>query len=268
MEIELLPFISRALVATLLVSCVCGVLGVFVVLRGIAYVGEGLSHAAFAGVALAAICSLPVTPTTIVFCIIVAFLIRYTSRKGRLREDTSTGIFFSTSMALGLILISASKGKNIDIIGYLFGSILSVTYLNLIYSGVLVLLVLSVIYVFFKEFSLITFDSDLAEILNVPVERLTYLLYALIALTVVSAVQLVGVILVSSLLITPAATSLQFAKSLRGSILFSVFFSVSAGMFGLIASIALNTPPGATIALFSTLLFLISLLIQRSKRIL
>jgi ABC-type Mn2+/Zn2+ transport system permease subunit len=251
-------FIQRALLAGVVVGFVCPVVGVFVVLRGLAFVGEGIAHAAFTGIALGILLGIPPLGGALLFCGAVSLLIAFVSNRGRIREDVGTGIFFSSSIALGVLLLSRAGRGGGDLMGYLFGSILAISTPDLIVSGVLCVVVVVCVGLFYKELVTVVFDEELASLIGIPSRALTYLLFLLIALTVVACLRIVGIVLVSSLLVTPAATALQFSRDIDRAVVVSALIGVTVTETGLIASFLLDTPPGATVALFSTVLFLVS----------
>lgn len=265
--IELLSygFMQRALAAGAVVGLVCSIVGVFVVLRGLSFIGAGISHAAFAGVAVSLLLGIPPLFGAFVFCALIAVVIGYASRAGRIREDTSIGIFFAASMAFGVALLGALPGSNVDVFSYLFGGILTVGRFDLYLSLVLGAVVLGLVWLFYKELVAVVFDENLARIGGTPAVFLAYLLLVLLALTVVVSMSLVGVILVSALIVTPAATALQLARDFDRVVLVSAIIGVGSTEAGLVLSYYLNTAPGPSIVLLSTLIFLMAVLVRRSR---
>ena len=260
MEILRLGFMQRALTAGFMVGTLCALLGVFIVLKNFSFVSAGISHAAFGGVALGYLLRTDVILTTLVFCILVGLGITLLTQKSSLREDTVVGIFYASTMALGIFLLGFSQGYTVDLFGYLFGSILAVTRSDLVIiastlTGVLLLLLL-----FFKEFIAITLDPETTKALGTPVEGFQYLFTALVAMVIVVAIRVVGIVLVSALMVIPAATALHLSQEIKRVIFLSALFSITSCAFGLVLSFYLNTPSGATIVLLSTGFFLASLL--------
>jgi len=260
------PFMQRALVVGGVTGLVCGILGVFVVLRGVAFVGEGISHAAFAGIALGILLGAPPLGIALLFCVAISMLVAYVSRTGGLREDTGSGIFFSSSIALGAVLLSTSKRSAGEVMSYLFGNILTLTSSDITLSLSLSAITLLCVLLLFKELETLVFDEDLALMLGIPVQLFTYILFALIAITVVSSLKVVGIILVSSLLITPAATALQLSRDFDRVVILAGAIGVAVVEVGLAVSYYLDSPPGATIALLSTIVFLFSVLWKNTPR--
>lgn len=266
MDILQYTFMQRALIAGVIVGALCAIIGVYVVLRGMSFVGAGIAHASFGGVALGFLLGINPIITAVFFCIATALGIGAISRKGDIKEDTAVGIFFSATMALGILFIGLSKGYSIDLFGYLFGSILAVTQFDLIVTTVVGIIVLLIIAVLYKEFMFISFDAETAAIAGIPVVTLYYLLLAIIALTIVVSIKVVGIILVSALIIIPAATAFQIAEDFRLMMLLSTIFGVVSSIGGLFLSYALNTASGATIVLLATVIFFVTAAISPRRR--
>ncbi|MHC9540496.1 MAG: metal ABC transporter permease [Vulcanimicrobiota bacterium] len=266
MDILQYTFMQRALIAGAIVGALCAIIGVYVVLRGMSFVGAGIAHASFGGVALGFLLGINPIITAVFFCIATALGIGAISRKGDIKEDTAVGIFFSATMALGILFIGLSKGYSIDLFGYLFGSILAVTQFDLIITTVVGIIVLLIIAALYKEFMFISFDAETAAIVGIPVVTLYYLLLAIIALTIVVSIKVVGIILVSALIIIPAATAFQIAEDFRLMMLLSTIFGVVSSIGGLFLSYALNTASGATIVLLATVIFFITAAISPRRR--
>ena len=211
------PFMQRALVAAVLVGVVCSVIGTYVVLRKMAFIGAGISHSAFGGVALGYLLGLDPIGIAIPFCFATAMAIGWVSRKGRVSEDTAIGIAFASTMALGALFISLKKGYNLDLFGYLFGSILAVSKSDLWLILGLGLGVIVIVALLFKELLFVSFDEEMAAVSGLPVQTLYFLLLGLMALTVVISIKIVGIILVEALLVIPAAAAFQHHAATGGS---------------------------------------------------
>lgn len=250
-------FMQRALLAGTIVGALCALVGVYVVLKGMSFIGAGISHASFGGVALGILLGLNPMITTVIFCMLTAFGIGMVSRKGEIKEDTAVGIFFSATMAFGVLLIGFLKGYNIDLFGYLFGSILAVTQQDVLVMVILGGIVFVTVVAFFKELMCISFDPEMAEVIGVPVGKIYFLLLGVITLTIVVSIKVVGIILVSALMVIPAATAFQLTEDFRWMMLFSVLLGMGASIGGLFFSYLLDTASGATIVLLSTLIFFI-----------
>jgi ABC-type Mn2+/Zn2+ transport system permease subunit len=266
MEILSYAFMQRALVAGALIGVICAVIGVYVVLRGLSFIGAGIAHASFGGVAIGFLTGINPVWTAVAFCLGIGWAIGLVSRKGKVKEDTAVGIFFASTMALGILLIGLMRGYNQDLFAYLFGSILAVTSTDLWIIVIVGFGILGVIALLFKELMFITFDPEMAEVSGVPAEKLYFLLLSLIAVTVVISIKVVGIVLVSALLITPAAAAYQLSEDFRKMMVLAVVFSLISTVGGLFLSYWLDTASGATIVLLSTLIFFVSALFSPRRR--
>jgi ABC-type Mn2+/Zn2+ transport system permease subunit len=266
MEILGYHFMQRALFAGTLIGIVCAVIGTYIVLKGLSFIGAGIAHASFGGVALGFLLKVNPVLTAVFFCLGTAWAIGLVTRKGRVKEDTAVGIFFASTMAFGILLIGLMQGYNVDLFGYLFGSILAVSqndvWITLGLSAAVLLLVL----LFFKELLFVTFDAEMAAVTGVPAARIYFLLLSLMALTVVLSIKVVGIVLVSALLVTPAAAAYQLTENFRRMMALSVLIGVSSTVGGLLLSYQLNTAAGATIVLLATLIFFVAALVSPRRR--
>ncbi|MFZ5516014.1 MAG: metal ABC transporter permease [Candidatus Zhuqueibacterota bacterium] len=259
-------FMQRALLSALLIGAVCAMIGVYVVLKGLSFIGAGVAHASFGGVALGFLMGVNPTYTAFGFCMVVAWLIGWVSEKGKIKEDTAVGIFFASTMALGILLIGFIKGYNIDLFGYIFGNILAVTVSDLWTSLVMAIIIISLLLYFYKELLFITFDPEMAEITGVPVRKLSYLLLSLVALTIVLSIKSVGVVLVSALIVTPAAAAYQLTDNFKTMMVLSIVIGIGSSVVGLLLSYWLDTSSGATIVLMATLIFFLSSLASPKRK--
>jgi len=257
LELFSLAFMQRALVVAILIGTITALVGSYVVLRGLAFIGASIAHASFGGVALGLLLDLSPLATAVVFCVGTGLAIALISESRRIREDTAIGIAFAATMALGIFLLGFLHDYVADIFGFLFGDILAVTTSDLWVTLALALGVLGTILLLYKEFMLVTFDWEAARVQGFPVRLLHALFMVLVALTVVVSLKVVGIILVSALLVIPAATAQQLARDLRSMQLVAVLLSLIATLGGLILSYFLNTPSGATIVLLATAIFFI-----------
>jgi len=258
-------FMQRSLLAAMLVGAMCSVIGVFVVLRGLAFVGAGTAHAAFAGVALAYLVGLPPLPLAIAFGLATVWLTGVMEEKGRMKLDVSIGILYTATMALAILFIGLMKGYNAEVYGYLFGSVLSVTPEELGIILALSLLVLGAILAFSKELYFIAFDQEMAEASGVPARRIFYLLLTLVALTVVVSLKTVGAILVFAMVLIPASTAYQLTHSLSHMTAYSVGIGISCASGGVMLSYLWDLPSGPAIVLLATAVFLLSVLLSPKR---
>lgn len=248
-------FGQRALLSGLIIAVGCAVLAFFVVLRRMAFVGVGISHAALGGVALGVLLGVDPLLAALGFSIAVAWLIGATAGRGKLSEETAIGIFFPTAMAFGVALIAGTPDYRQDLLGYLFGNILLVRQSDLVFAAVLVGGVLLVIAFFFKELLFISVDEETARAAGLPAARLRYLLLTLLAVTIVSAIKVVGIVLVSAFLVIPAATAQLLAPDVRSMLLLSIASALVSVVGGLWIAWLVNLPSGAAIVLLAAALF-------------
>lgn len=258
-------FIQRALLASVIIGLVCSIIGVFVILRNLTFIGAGTSHAAFAGVTLGYLINLNPIYFAIVFSLLTVWVVGYLNRMGYLKLDASVGIFYSLTMALAVLFIGLMKVYNAEVYGYLFGSILSVTKTDLAVILILGLAVLSLVYLFFKEFHFITFDEELARASGIPAEWLSFLLLTMIAMTIVISLKSVGAILVFALIVTPAAAAYQLTFSMIRMFFYSAVIGITSSVGGVFLSYWLDLPSGATTVLFVSLMFFVSLIFSPKR---
>ncbi len=259
-------FMQNALLGGLMVSLVCGLLSVFIVLRRMAFVGAGISHSAFGGVALGFLLQIDPFWTGLFFSILVAFLIEGVQSRGRIEEDTAIGIFFAAAMALGVLFLHFSRTYNVDVFGILFGNILAIGQTQLLQVTVVAVLVLVFLLLFFKELVFISFDEEMAWVCGIPVNMLRYLLLAVLALVIIVAIYLVGIVLVSALLVIPAAVARNLTQHIRGMLLVSTAVAVGSTLAGLALSYRIDLPSGATIVVLLAMLFLLTTWWSRQRR--
>ncbi|HBH81942.1 MAG TPA: metal ABC transporter permease [Nitrospira sp.] len=261
-------FMQRSLLASAMVGGLCSIIGVFVVLRGLAFVGAGTSHAAFAGVALGYLIGWPPLLLAIVFGLATVWLTGWVEERGRMKLDVSIGILYTTTMALGILFIGLMKSYNAEVYGYLFGSVLSVTPEELRIIGALSVLVLSLLLLFAKELYFIAFDQEMAEASGVPARQMFFLLLTLVALTVVVSLKTVGAILVFAMILIPASTAYQLTHSLRTLTLYSACFGITTSVVGVLISAIWDVPSGPAIVLLATAIFFTAVLFspKRVKR--
>lgn len=259
-------FVQRALLASLLVGTSCSLVGVFVVLRGLSFIGDGIAHAAFAGVALGFLLGWNPLAVAIGFCLATTGAIHATSRAGRIHMDASIGIFYALTMALGILFIGLRRTYDVRLYGYLFGSILTVTRGDLAVVAALTLFVVAAVLLFFKEFQLLSFDPAMAEALGLRAGALSFLMLALVSLTIVVSLQAVGVMLAFALVVAPASAAYQLTYSYRALFGLSVLFGNLSCLAGLVLSYYLDVPSGATIVLTATALFFSCLALSPKRR--
>ena len=253
-----LEFMQRALVASLIVGVLCSVIGTFVVLRAMAFLGDALAHAILPGVAVAYLIGADLLLGALVAAVVVAVGIGVFSRRGGLKEDTAIGILFAAALALGVLLMSTVRSYATDLTHILFGNVLGVSSGDLWLTGTLAVIVLAVLIAFFKEFQLASFDPVLAHMLNKRPEVLRFTMLILLALTIVVGLQTVGVGLVAAMLVTPAATAYLLTRRLSSMMVVSAVVGASSSVAGLYASFYLDVASGAAVVLVATAAFLLA----------
>jgi len=259
------PFMQKAFIAGILVSLLTGVISAFIVLRKMSFIGAGISHAAFGGVAIGFFTGINPLLTAVIYSILVAIGIESTGRKGRISEDVSIGIFYSVSMALGIALVSLSKAYNVDLFGYLFGNILAITDEEILLTLVVTVAVTGTILVLLKELFLITYNEELAQVSGIHVKLLNTFFLVALSLSIVVSIRIVGIIMVSALLVIPGATARLFAKGLLSMIALSCIAGTVAVIAGLFLSYEYNIAPGAGIVLTSAVLFFVPLFLKKKS---
>lgn len=261
-------FMLRALAAGVLVGGLCALLGVFVVQRGLAFVGDGLAHAAFGGIALGLLVhtsSEHATWLALPFTLAVALSIAWVLRRGGLSGDVATGVFFSLSLAFGVLLLGLrpEDAPPVNVESLLFGSILAVSEADLYVIVGVAAVVGAALVAAWSRLAYATFDPDLAALSGVPVAFLDYLLLGLTAVVIVVAVKSVGIALVSSFVVIPAATARLLGRSMGRIGLFAVAIGTGGAALGLLLSYHLDVPSGATIILVLGAVFFAALLLRR-----
>ena len=259
------PFMQKALVAGFLVSLLTGLISTFVVLRKMSFVGAGISHAAFGGVAIGFYAGFNPLLAAVVYAVIVAIGIETTAKKGRISEDVSIGIFYSISMAIGIALVSLSQSYNIDLFGYLFGNILAITHDEIVLTLITSAVVIAIILFFLKELFLITYNEELARVSGIRVNFLNILFLVALSVSIVVSIRIVGIIMVSALLVVPGATARLFAKGLRSMIAISCAAGLISVVAGLFLSYQYDIAPGAGIVLTSAMIFFTSLFLKKKE---
>lgn len=265
MEMFAYGFMQKALIASFLLGLVSAVAGFFVVIKRLSFIGAGISHSAFGGIALGLVTGLNPLGTAGVFAVLMALFLAWVSRRGGLSEDTAIGIFFSGAMAFGVALLSLGQGYYGDAMSYLFGNILAVSSTDLWLLAGAGALVLFFLLGTFKALLCLCFDEELALASGLPVELLYYGLMVAVALTVVVAAQTVGIVLASALLVTPAATGYQLAKGYKGMMGIAIVSGLLSSFLGLWLSYQYGLASGAAIVLCATAIFFLSFLFSPRK---
>jgi manganese/iron transport system permease protein len=253
-------FMQRGLLAALIVGILCAIMGCYVVLRSMAFLGDAMAHAILPGIAIAYLLNSSLTLGALIAAIAVAIGIGYFSRQGAIKEDTAIGILFTAALALGVALISSIRTYAVDLSHILFGNLLGVSTSDLVIASGLGLIVLLTIFILYKPFLVVSFDPVLAATLRLPAELLRNLILVLLAITIVISIQTVGVGLVAAMLVTPAATAYLLTNRLPSMMLFSAAFGALSSIIGLYISFYSNVASGSAIVLTATLFFILAYL--------
>ena len=259
------PFLQRAMLASIMVGILCPFVGNFVILRRMSFFADAISHSAFAGIAVGALLGLDLSLTSVAVAIVIAVIIAFLSEKTTLSHDTVIGVAFSGAIASGMLIIGMLKGYRADLFTFLFGDILAISKNDLLLILVISILTISVLLVYLKPFLQITFNRDLAKVEGVNVRLFEYLLFLIIAIVITISLKIIGIILVTSLLIVPAASAKNLASSMIGLFALSSLFGVISGVAGLVCSVFLNTSSGPTIVLVSIGIFFLTMLKQARR---
>jgi zinc transport system permease protein len=248
-------FLQRALLAGIFIAVACAVLGVFLILRKDAMIGHGLSHLAFAGVALGLFLNVLPLAAALVVSVAAAFGIMRLKDRAGLYGDTAVGIFSSLGLAVGILLATLAGSFSVDLMGYLFGDVLAIDALEVWLSVGLAAAVLLTVALNYAQLLFMTFDRESARVSGVRIGRLDALLMALTAVTVVLGMKVAGILLVAALIVIPAAAGLQLASSFRMAVFLSSLVALISVAGGLLVSLALNIPASAAIVLLCFLIF-------------
>ena len=252
-------FMRNALFAGLLVSIICGILGTLVVVNRIVFISGGIAHAAYGGIGLAFYLRLPPPVGAALFAFVVSMIMGLASVKSKHRADTIIGVMWAVGMALGIILIELTPGYNVDLMSYLFGSILSVPQIDLWYMLILDIVVLLIVFFFYKEFIAMSYDEEFSFVVGIPVRALYFVLLAMISLSVITIIRVVGLILVIALLTIPPYISEKYTTSLGKMMALSSLLGIIFTMAGLWLSYHYNLTSGATIIMVAGFAFFLSL---------
>ncbi|MDU0460613.1 MAG: metal ABC transporter permease [Geobacteraceae bacterium] len=267
LEILSYGFIQRALLAGTLIALLCSVLGVFLVLRRMSLIGDGLAHVTFGSTAIALAFKLYSAMSLLVSMPVVLLAslgILKLTEKNRLSGDAAIGIVSALGISVGIILASVGGGYNVDLLSYLFGNILSISREEVMIAALLCVGVLLLLTLYYQELFAIAFSEELAKVSGIRTSFINSVLVLLTALSVVLAMKLVGIMLISSMLIVPAASALQLARGFRVCIVLAALQGCGSVIIGIIISILTNLPASATIVVVNLTIFLISYLVRRT----
>ena len=252
-------FMRNALLAGILVSIACGIIGTLVVVNRIVFISGGIAHAAYGGIGIAFYTGIPPSLGAALFSFVVSMIMGVASLKNKQRVDAIIGVMWAVGMALGILLIDLTPGYNVDLMSYLFGSILTVAASDIWFMISLDVVVLLVVLIFYKEFLAMSYDEEFSFVVGIPVKALYFVLLGMIALSVVMIIQVVGLILVIALLSIPPYIAEKYTTSLGKMMILSSLLGALFSITGLWFSYHYNLTSGATIIMVAGLAFLISL---------
>ena len=256
-------FVQNALIAGLLTSIICGVIGTLVVVNRLVFLSGGIAHSAYGGVGLAFFFGWPYMICAIGFAFGAAMIMAAVSLRSKHRSDTIIGVMWAMGMACGILLLDMTPGYNVDLMSYLFGSILSVPHSDLVTMAVIGVVILALIGYFFQDLLAMSYDEEFAQIRGVPVKRLYFMLIGVVAITVVMVVQVVGLILVIALLTIPPYIAEKYTQSLFAMMVMSCFIGMLFTTGGLWLSYVYDLTSGAAIIFLSGCLFFLSLIFDK-----
>lgn len=255
------PFMQRAVIEATIVGVICGIVGCFVVLRGLAFIGDALAHAVFPGIVLSYMINRTIIAGAFVFGALTALGIGLLSRSRRVSEDSAIGVIFAAFFAFGIVLISRERGFTRDVTSLLFGNVLGVSWTDIWVTLAIGLVVLAIVFALLKELTLVAFDQTMARALGYPVFLLDLVLLLLVTTTIVVSIQAVGNVLVLALIVTPPAAARLLTDRLDRMMALSAAIGAASGAAGLLASYHADTASGATIVLTSTAFFLLAVVL-------
>jgi len=258
-------FMRNAVISAVLVGIACGMIGVYVVLKRIVFIGGGIAHSAFGGVGIGYFFGINPVITAIPFSIASALGIGVISKKTKVNEDTAIGIMWATGMAIGVIFASLTHGYVPNLLSYLFGNILTVPFSDIEIMCTLDLIILVSVVLFNKEFLAISFDEEYSKIVGINTTFFYLFLLCLVALSVVVLIRIVGVILVIALLTVPATINLNFFHDIKKLMVSSSLTAICANLFGLYISYLFDLPSGATIIMVLSSLFIAVSILKHNR---
>jgi zinc transport system permease protein len=258
-----LDFFRNALIMSVLLAVLFGILSFIVVMRKMSFLGAGISHTAFGGIALGVLTGIDPFLCAVVFCVISALLIGKLTRIGKISYDASIGIFFAFSMAVGAVFIALKKGYTFDLMGYLFGNILAIGRFDIYMALTTLVLFMPFIAVYLHRIIFMSFDEEVAAINGVPVEFIDTILLIYLAALIVVSIKFVGIILVSALVVLPASFGLALSRNFRQVILIGVIYTLGILTGGLFLSYFFDLPAGATMVSFGTLFYFMVLALKK-----
>lgn len=256
-------FMQNALLAGILISIAAGIIGSLVVVNKITFLAGGIAHSSYGGIGLAIFLGIPVLFGATIFAVITAMAISYLTIQNRSRMDSIIGIMWAAGMAIGIIFVDLTPGYNVDLMSYLFGSIIAVPQGDIIYMGILDVVIIAVVLFYYREFLAISYDREFAKLRGINVEFFYTLLLVLASLTVVAAIKVVGLILVIALLTIPTYLAEMFAKRLSTMMVLSSVMALIFTMSGLFVSYSFDISSGASIIMVAIVALIVIKLFKK-----
>ncbi|MBU8905693.1 metal ABC transporter permease [Desertibacillus haloalkaliphilus] len=254
-QLQTYQYLQQALLAAVLVGIICGVIGCFIILRGMALMGDAISHAVLPGVVIAYMVGASFFIGAVITGVLTALAIGYVSQNSRIKDDSAIGIMFTAAFALGIILVTGLGSTDVHLWHILFGNVLAVSRSDLWITFGIGIFVIAMIIVFYRPLLLSTFDSTMAKATGLPVRFIHYMLMLLLSLVTVASLQTVGIVLVVAMLITPGATAYLLTDRLPVMLVLSAIFGVISGVVGIYYSVIYDVASGAAIVLVASVLF-------------
>jgi len=257
MDLLYYGFFRNALAGSVFICISCGIVGSYIVSRRLVFISGGITHASFGGLGLGFYLGISPILSALVFSIVSAFGVEWLSKRQDVREDSAIAAFWALGMALGVICIFLTPGYSPNVSAYLFGNILTITLSDIVFAGVLAILLSIVFTIFFKPILYTAFDSEFAQTQGVKVALIEHLMMLAIAVTIVSSIRLIGIMLLMSLLTVPQMTANLFTSRMQKIILYSIGTGIAGCITGLFLSYYFNIPSGAAIIFVQILAFLL-----------
>jgi zinc transport system permease protein len=256
-------FIQNAILAGILISVAVGIMGSLIVVNKMTFLAGGIAHSSYGGIGIAIFLGLPVLLGATLFAVAMAMVIAYLTLYNKARADSLIGIMWAFGMAIGIIFIDLTPGYNVDLMSYLFGSIIAVPRSDIVYMGILDIVIIALVVFYYQEFLTISYDVQFAKLRGIKVEFFYTLLLVLAALSVVAAIKVVGLILVIALLSIPTYLAELFCKRLSSMMVLSVLFAMGFTLLGLGVSYVYNISSGASIIIVAIVTLLIIKMIKK-----
>ncbi|MBU0648336.1 metal ABC transporter permease [Patescibacteria group bacterium] len=259
------PFLQRAMLAAVLVGLICALMGVFVVFNKMAFFVDALAHSALTGIAIGILIGVAPFWTALVFGVLVAVGVVYIKSKGKIETDTALGLFMPFAMALGILLLQLKSGYTPDLMSFLFGSVLAVSWIDLIIILVIGILSLGWLYTYYKDLVFMAFDRESALVSGIKINQMDYWLMVLLSMVVIASLQVAGIILVGAMIVIPAASAKNIARNFREVVVYSGIIGLVGSVTGMILSYVFDLSSGAVIVMTMVGIYLVTFVLRRNQ---